>query len=141
MVSTSGTLLLKPSAHKTLIKKLFPLAKLVRPNIYEAQKLAGIKIKTVNDMAKACKKIKKLGAKNVLIKGGHLKEKKSTDILFFNGKIYKFSSSQPKVSNIRGTGCMLSAGIASNLAKGQKLPLACKNAKKYIDKIIKNSLY
>lgn len=136
MTSTSGKPLIEKNAIKTLVKKLFPLAILVTPNIEEAQKIAGVKIKTTGDVKTACKKINELGAKNVIIKGGHLTGKNCTDILYFKGKFYRFASPRIKTKNIRGTGCTLSAAIAVYLAKGFTLPDACKKAKKYILQVI-----
>jgi len=140
MISTEGTALLKPSAIKILVKKLFPIATLVTPNIAEVQKLVGIKIKNIDDIKLACKKIKKLGAKNVLIKGGHLNSEICVDTLYAKNKFYSFSCLKVKTKNTHGTGCTLSAAITAYLAKGEKIDAAVGKAKQYITGAIKKSL-
>jgi hydroxymethylpyrimidine/phosphomethylpyrimidine kinase len=137
MTSTSGKTLLEKSAVQTLIKKLFPLSTLITPNLPEAGKLTGIKITTAADIKTACKKINKLGAKNILIKGGHVNLDKCSDVLYCAEKFYFFALPRIKTKNTRGTGCMLSAAIAAYLARNFELPSACMKAKKYVARIIK----
>lgn len=141
MTSTSGKILLKKSAIKMLIKKLFPLSILVTPNIEEAQKLANIEIKTPIDIKTACIKINKLGAENILIKGGHFKGESCSDILYFENKFYTFTLPRLKSKNIRATGCALSAAISCYIATGFNLPSACKKAKKFVYDLIHSYKY
>lgn len=138
MVSKSGYHLLNPEAEEILIKELLPLAKVVTPNIPEAEVMTKLSIHTLAQMEEAAKAIYQMGAKNVLLKGGHLKED-STDILF-NGRDYSyFSSSRIATKNTHGTGCTLSSAITSNLALGYSLNEAVSRAKEYITTAIQHS--
>jgi hydroxymethylpyrimidine/phosphomethylpyrimidine kinase len=131
MVATSGDLLIEKSAVAALRNKLIPLASIVTPNIPEAEVLAGMKLRGADEIRQAAIRIVKMGAKTVLIKGGHLKG--SAVDLFYDGK--KFAAlSAPRIrgKNTHGTGCTLSAAIAAGLAKGQKLETAVTQAKRYI---------
>jgi len=139
MISKSGYLLLKPEAMGALIKELLPLATVITPNIPEAEKIANMKIDTLNDMEKAAKAIYMMGPENVLVKGGHLLGD-STDILF-DGKVATcLKAERIETKNTHGTGCTLSSAIASNLALGLNVKEAVENAKKYIAMAIKYSL-
>jgi phosphomethylpyrimidine kinase len=139
MISKSGYHLLNPEAEETLIKELLPLAKVVTPNIPEAEVMTKMSIRTLQQMEDAAKAIYQMGAKNVLLKGGHLEED-STDILF-NGREYSyFSSSRIATKNTHGTGCTLSSAITSNLALGYSLNEAVSRAKEYITTAIQHSL-
>ncbi|MBI5749277.1 MAG: bifunctional hydroxymethylpyrimidine kinase/phosphomethylpyrimidine kinase [Nitrospinae bacterium] len=139
MYAKSGDALLRPDARNTLIEKLLPLSTLITPNIPEAEFLSGIKIKGIEDMKKAGKKIKKRVGADVLVKGGHLRGK-AVDILYTGGEFFIFESDRIDTKNTHGTGCTYSAAIASELAKGYKLHDAVKNAKDFITEAIKNSI-
>lgn len=133
MVAKSGALLLKPSAISSLIEDLIPQALLVTPNIPEAERITHIRIKDINDMKKAAKLIvRELGAKSAIIKGGHLNDKKSTDVLFYNDDYYVFESPRILDGCTHGTGCGFSAAITANIAKGLELHEAIRIAKKFI---------
>ena len=126
--SSSGKTLLSKKGVEALKEKLLPLALLVTPNIPEAEILSGIRIKRPQDRLKAAKAIHKLGARNVLIKGGHAKG--NADDFFFDGKQHEvFEGTRIGKRNWHGTGCMLSAAIASNLALGSDLSSAVHSAK------------
>jgi len=117
MISKSGYDLLASEAKETLISELLPLATIATPNIPEAEVICGMSIKSLGDMKDAAMKIYSLGAKNVLIKGGHM-EDEATDVLY-DGKEFKyFTTERINTKNTHGTGCTLSSAIASNLAKG-----------------------
>lgn len=138
MVATSGDLLIEKSAVATLRSKLIPLASVVTPNIPEAEVLTGMKLRSAEEIKEAAKRIVKMGAKTVLIKGGHLKG--SAMDLFYDGK--KFTAlNAPRIvtKNTHGTGCTLSAAIAANLAKGQNIVAAVTNAKRYITDALRHS--
>ena len=131
MVATSGDLLIEKSAVAALRSKLIPLARIVTPNIPEAEVLAGIKLRGADEIREAAIRIVKMGAKTVLIKGGHLKG--SAVDLFYDGKKFvALNAPRIRSKNTHGTGCTLSAAIAAGLAKGQKLETAVINAKRYI---------
>ncbi|MBI3584919.1 MAG: bifunctional hydroxymethylpyrimidine kinase/phosphomethylpyrimidine kinase [Nitrospinae bacterium] len=139
MYAKSGDALLRPDARDTLINKLLPLSILITPNIPEAEFLSGIKIKGIEDMKKAGKKIKKRVGADVLVKGGHLRGK-AVDILYTGGEFFIFESDRIDTKNTHGTGCTYSAAIASELAKGYKLHDAVKRVKDFITEAIKNSI-
>ncbi|AFM41320.1 phosphomethylpyrimidine kinase [Desulfosporosinus acidiphilus SJ4] len=139
MVSKSGYHLLNPQAELTLIRELLPLATVVTPNIPEAEVMTKMTIQNLTQMESAAKYIYQMGAKNVLLKGGHL-ENDSTDILY-DGRNFKYYTSQRvKTKNTHGTGCTLSSAITSNLALGYPLSEAVSLAKDYIIEAIEHSL-
>jgi len=143
MVATSGDLLLEKNAVQALKNKLLKNSFVVTPNIDEAEILSEIKITNLDDMRKAAQIIKKMGAKNVLIKGGHLS--------FVDGKIYSvlldeesqfhlISNKKIKVKSLHGTGCTLASALSCNVAKGFKIIEAAKKANSYVYKAVKNNL-
>jgi hydroxymethylpyrimidine/phosphomethylpyrimidine kinase len=140
MISKSGYRLLKQDAQEALIQYLFPLSEVITPNIYEAEALIARKIKTVEEMKKAAHDILKLGAKKVVVKGGHLGEKQATDILFDGRKYKQVQSYWVKTKNTHGTGCTFSSAIAANIARGITFFEAVTRAKEYITGAIENSL-
>jgi len=138
MVATSGDLLLQKSAVAVLSSKLIPLATIVTPNIPEAEVLTGMKLRTAGEIREAAQRIIKMGAKTVVIKGGHLNGPAMD--LFFDGKIFTvLKTKRIRTLNTHGTGCTLSAAIAANLAKGQNVAKAVANAKRYITDALRHS--
>ena len=106
---------------------------LITPNIPEAEVLTGIKINNKEDMIFAANELINLGAKNVLIKGGHLNTKKVHDI-FLNKSDFKiFSSPRYKTNNTHGTGCTLSSAITTFFSCGKSLKKACELGIKYVN--------
>lgn len=138
MISKSGFDLLKPEAKNALIKRLLPLALLLTPNIPEAQVITDIDIVSIKDMENAALKLYEMGCKNVLIKGGHLKDE-AIDVLYDGNKFHYFSSKRIETKNTHGTGCTLSSAIASNLAKGYSVYDSVRLGKEYITTAIKHS--
>jgi len=128
---------------KSLKSILLPIAYLVTPNIYEAETLTGINIKTIDDLETSAIILSDLGAKNVLIKGGHMRESTGlpmgTDVLFDGKKFHMFYSNFVKTKNTHGIGCTLSAAITSNLALGKTLLKSVDGAKNYVLNSLKNS--
>ncbi|SPF33359.1 bifunctional hydroxy-methylpyrimidine kinase and hydroxy-phosphomethylpyrimidine kinase [Candidatus Desulfosporosinus infrequens] len=139
MISKSGYHLLNPEAEVTLIKELLPLAMLVTPNIPEAEAITKTSISSLQQMEEASKKIYQMGAKNVLLKGGHL-EGDAIDILYDGQEFSYFHSSRIATKNTHGTGCTLSSAITANLAVGYSLNKAISLAKEYITIAIQHSL-
>ncbi|RLI89444.1 MAG: bifunctional hydroxymethylpyrimidine kinase/phosphomethylpyrimidine kinase [Candidatus Altiarchaeales archaeon] len=127
MISTSGNRLLEESAIEGM-KKLISIAKISTPNIREAEVLSGIKIETEEDMEKSARKIG-----NCVVTGGHLR---ATDILHYNGRIYRFESKGKARMEIHGTGCAFASAIAACLALGLEVPDAVKRTKEFMDSII-----
>jgi len=138
MVAKGGEALIKGKVRESIIKELIPLAFVVTPNIHEAEVLAGMKITSVHEMKKAARIIYKFGAKNVVIKGGHLKGD-AVDVLYDGRKFYTFSSERINKKNVHGTGCTFSAAIATLLAKGKSVFESVEGAKVYITEAIKSA--
>ena len=131
MISTSGAKLIDDAAIEILQKNLFPLAKVITPNIPETEKLSGMKIFSVEDMMKAAKSIFEKYGCAVLCKGGH--NVNDANDVFFNANGEKiFYGERINNPNTHGTGCTLSSAIAANLAKDFNLIDSIKNAKKYL---------
>ncbi|MEW6266957.1 MAG: bifunctional hydroxymethylpyrimidine kinase/phosphomethylpyrimidine kinase [Thermodesulfobacteriota bacterium] len=139
MVAASGDRLLAPDAVKTLREELIPLADLVTPNLAEAEVLCGFPVTNPDEMKTAAKEIHKLGPKAVLIKGGHLKDR-ALDLLFDGRSFSTFETARIETRNTHGTGCTLSAALATFLAKGCDLIEAVRQAKSFITLAIKSGL-
>ena len=139
MLSKSGVPLMTKEACASLKRELIPLAFLITPNLYEASTITGKKVEKVTHMKEASKKIHQMGAQNVLIKGGHLKGK-PVDILYDGKEFHEFDSERIKTKNTHGTGCVFSAAIATEIAKGVPLVKAVKHAKDFITTSIRFSL-
>lgn len=133
MVSETGRRLLEEGAVDALKKNLLPLADLATPNIHEAEVLSGMKICSIADAKKAAKKIP---AKSVIIKGGHLPSK--TDLLYQNKKFTLFKPSFVYTGRMHGRGCVFSSAVAAGLAKGFSIPESVSSAKSFIDRSILN---
>ncbi len=140
MSSKGGTALLKDST-ELLKKEILPRALVVTPNIPEAEILSSVRISNTSDMRTAAEKIHSLGAKTVLVKGGHLtKDHPATD-LFFDGETFReLVSERIETNNTHGTGCTFSAAVCAFLAKGMSLPVSLENSKAFVTEAIRNSL-
>ncbi len=135
MVATSGSKLLKTDALDSLEKRLLPLAKLVTPNIPEAEILAEIKIESKEDMERAAQIIQENYHCDVLVKGGHdLND--ANDLLYTKEGKKWFEGRRINNPNTHGTGCTLSSAIAANLAKGYSIEEAVGKAKEYISEAL-----
>src|SRR5215208_75086 len=141
VVATSGDVLIDDEAFHILKTKLFPLARIVTPNIPEAEKLAGFSIQTEAEMRRAAELIQSLGARAVLVKGGHrAMADQALDILLTeDGRFTAFRSNYIDVGEVLGSGCTLSAAIAAGLGKGLTLEDAIGAAKKYVTDAIKTA--
>lgn len=138
MISKSGYSLLKKEAKEALIEKLIPMAYIITPNTLEAEEISGVKIKTIEDMKLAGKKILELGPSYVLMKGGHL-EGDASDILIGKDVFEVFTQERLSMKNTHGTGCTISSAITSYLALGYSIKDAVALAKEYITGAIKHS--
>jgi hydroxymethylpyrimidine/phosphomethylpyrimidine kinase len=137
--STTGGDLQMRDAFVNYKKLLIPISHIITPNIQEAEKISSIKIKSLNDMKNAAKKIQKIGAKNVIIKGGHfISGSKVVDILLEDKKFHTFSHDRLKFEN-HGGGCTFSAALCANIAKGKKLSDAVDIARLFTVKSMKNA--
>jgi hydroxymethylpyrimidine kinase/phosphomethylpyrimidine kinase len=136
--STTGGVLMQKQALPLFKKLLVPLCFVITPNIPEAERLAGIKIRTPKDVRKAAGIIHRMGAKNIVIKGGHRDGKLVTDFVLEKNKFYTFSEKRIDRTT-HGGGCNFSASLAVSLAKKSNLKNAVKFAKDYSFKSISNS--
>ena len=151
MKSTSGYELMEKEALEILRRDLLPLVRIITPNIAEAATLSGVEIFDERGMREAATRLRELGAPAVLIKGGHLKQAsgvrsqesgasiEAIDVLDENGEVTVFREQWIDAAPVRGTGCMLSSGIAAGLANGKSLPEAVAAAKNFVTAEIRNS--
>jgi hydroxymethylpyrimidine kinase/phosphomethylpyrimidine kinase len=139
MVSTSGHDLIGDEAFQILKTRRLPVARIVTPNIPEAERLAGFAIETESDMRRAAEAIRSLGARAVLVKGGHRAiQQQAIDLLLDEaGNFIEFREAYLDVGEIHGSGCTLSAAIAACLGKGMTLEDAIRAAKGYVTNLIK----
>ena len=136
MVAKGGSKLIDNEAIRVLKKDLIQRVSLITPNIPEAEVLTDVKITNKEDMIFAANRLINLGAKNVLIKGGHLNTNKVQDI-FLNKSDFKiFTSTRYKTKNTHGTGCTLSSAIATFFSCGKSIKKACELGIKYVNSAI-----
>ncbi len=159
--STSGFDLIDDEALKALVERLFPLSDIVTPNLPEAERITRMKIENEKDIEKAAKIMQDFGAKNVLIKGGHIsildfgfwildstktedrrpktEDRKARDFLFVGDDKYVFGAEFIETTATHGTGCTLASAIAANLALGKSLNEAVYIAKKFVTEAIRTA--
>ena len=138
MVAKGGAQLLSAEAEEALKEELIPLAQVITPNIPEAEVLTQRRIRGLEGMREAARRIRRLGARNVLIKGGHLRGD-AVDIFFDGRGFFEFSSPRLSSSHTHGTGCTLSAAMALELARGCSPQEAAERAKSFISSAIRFS--
>jgi hydroxymethylpyrimidine/phosphomethylpyrimidine kinase len=147
--SSSGYQLMEDDAIPALLNEFIPLARLLTPNIPEAEELAGLKITNEGEMIAAARKIRQMGARAVLIKGGHLYQgsevrgqgserfREAIDVLDDEARVTVFRGEWIKAPPVRGTGCMLSTAIAACLAQQIQLEAAVRRAKEFVAEAIR----
>jgi hydroxymethylpyrimidine/phosphomethylpyrimidine kinase len=140
MVAKGGAKLINSQAIEEIKSKLIKKIFLITPNIPEAELLTKKKIHSIDDMIVAGKLLIKLGAKNVLIKGGHLNSNQMKDVLLTKKIIKVFKSKKYRSKNTHGTGCTLSSAITANLSCGKDLIKSCELGIKYVNEAIKSNL-
>ncbi|WP_303720592.1 bifunctional hydroxymethylpyrimidine kinase/phosphomethylpyrimidine kinase [Malonomonas rubra] len=139
MVAKGGELLLDKEANESLISSLLPESYLLTPNLPEVATLTGIEPSNIEEMIEAGQSLQALGARNILIKGGHL-EGEAIDILMLGDNEYRFSSPRFDTINTHGTGCTLSSAIATFLAQGYPLRYAVERAKRFVILAIEHAI-
>jgi len=141
MISKHGMPLIADEAREVLIARLIPLAYLLTPNLHEAAALigGGRCVDSVESMREAAFRLRDLGARNVLIKGGHLEGPAIDLLLDAGGQFHEFSKRRIDTQNTHGTGCTYSAAITAGLAKGIPLPVAIGRAKQYVTEAIRTN--
>lgn len=139
MVATSGHRLIEEETVNTIVAKLFPVADIITPNMDEASILAGMEVKSLEDMKTAGEKISRSGCKNILLKGGHQESNTVTSIFFDEeGDQFFFETEKFATKNTHGSGCTLSSAIAAYVARGEELYNAVDLAQQYVFEAIKN---
>ena len=139
MVAKGGAKLIDKDAIKLLKEKLIKRVSLITPNVPEAEILTNTKIKNKEDMIFAAHKLIEFGAKNILIKGGHLSSKLVQDIFVNKSEIKIFYSRRYKTKNTHGTGCTLSSAITTFLSCGKPIKKSCELGIKYVNSAIKTN--
>ena len=138
MISTHGHELVSEAAVEAVIRYLLPVSHLVTPNLHEAGSLVGLDVCDVPSMRVAAKRISALGARRVLVKGGHL-DGDAVDLLWVDGEMSTYSSKRIRTCSTHGTGCTYSAAIAALLAQGRTLADAVSEAKRYVTEAIRSA--
>jgi len=137
MVATSGHRLIEEKTIETIIEKLFPISDIITPNMDEAAILAKMEVKNLDDMKIAGERIKELGCKNILLKGGHLQTEMITSLLYNDQNDYQtFKSEKVDTKNTHGSGCTLSSAIASFIARGKSMNEAVAFAQYYVSEAV-----
>jgi len=139
MISSSGTTLLDSSALHVFKSRLLPLSLLITPNTQEAGILAEMEIHDLPGMEAAARKIQKMGAANVLVKGGHLCGD-AVDVLFDGVEFLHLRAERIGNGEVHGTGCVLSAAITANLARGDAVAVAVSKGKEFVTRAIANAI-
>jgi hydroxymethylpyrimidine/phosphomethylpyrimidine kinase len=140
MIAKGGAKLIDEKAIKSLKLRLIKKVTLITPNIPEAEILTKTKIRDKEDMILAANKILEFGAKNVLIKGGHLDSKFVEDIFVNKSEVKIFNNQRYKTHNTHGTGCTLSSAITTFLSCGKPVKKSCELGIKYVSYAIKTNL-
>jgi len=138
MISKHGTPLIADDAREAIVHKLIPNAALITPNLQEATALTGIKIRDEAGMRSAIRRLREMGARSILLKGGHLPGA-TTDILLDGDDWYEFPAPRIDTAHTHGTGCTFSAAITAELAAGVAIPNAVARAKTFIWEAIRSN--
>jgi len=140
MVAKGGQKLLEDGAIGAMVRALLPLALVVTPNIPEAEVLTGMRITSWDDARTAAGKIIAMGARNVVVKGGHIEDTASSTDLFYDGATFReYPARRIDTRNNHGTGCTFASAIAAGLAKGLDVPGAVALAKAYVTLAIQHA--
>ena len=139
MIAKGGASLMDRDAIHVFSQQLLPQAYLLTPNIPEAERLVGRPIRSETEMAEAARELHRMGAANVLIKGGHLTGQQSNDVLFDGSEFHHFSAERMFTSHTHGTGCSYASAIAAFLAQGHPLRMAVERGKDFITAAIRLS--
>ncbi|HEY3172073.1 MAG TPA: bifunctional hydroxymethylpyrimidine kinase/phosphomethylpyrimidine kinase [Thermoanaerobaculia bacterium] len=141
LVSTSGSPLLSAAGFRTLRRDLLPLSDLVTPNLDEAAVIAGMAIRTDEDLRRAARKIGKLGARAVLVTGGDAPGDRVRDGLWDGRRFRVFEHRRIATRATHGSGCTLSSAIAANLARGLGLEAAVSRAIRYVTRTLARGVF
>src|SRR5262245_18062968 len=140
MIAKSGDRLLDEDGVLAIRAELLPLARVVTPNLPEAEALSGRRVQSLADARDAARTIHKLGARAVIIKGGHRESSEIVDLLLDGDEIYELRTPRIRTRNTHGTGCTFASAVAAHLALGRTLPEAAERAQKYVAGAIAHAL-
>lgn len=141
MIAKGGASLLQSAAIRSLKERLIPLAWVITPNIPEAEALTGMKIQSLEERKEACKQLIDLGARHVIIKGGHAEESSEVVDLLYDGNAFtEVGARRIHTRHTHGTGCTFAAALTAELAKGKELNEALSTAKAFITAAISDPL-
>src|SRR5262245_40820658 len=132
MIAKSGDRLLDEDGVLAIRAQLLPVARVITPNLPEAEALTGKKIQSLADARDAARAIHQLGARAVIVKGGHSEPREIVDLLLDDGALYEFRTPRIETPNTHGTGCTFASAIAAHLALGRTLPEAAERAQRYV---------
>ena len=138
IVSSAGVRLLDRAGERVLVGKLVPMARVVTPNLAEAEALTGMEIADDAQARAAAKRIVEMGARAVIIKGGHRGGAESVDLMYDGRRFREFHAPRLR-GDVHGTGCAFSAAIAAYLARGADLEPAVRHAKRYVTAAIRGT--
>ena len=138
MVAKSGDSLLRDDAVDAVRTRLVPLSAVVTPNIPEAEALTGMTIESDDDVREAARRIVEMGARSVVVKGGH-REGPATDVLYDGSSFREYSAPRIDTVNTHGTGCTFASAVAAGLAQGKSVEEAVGQAKEYVTEAIRAS--
>ena len=139
MIAKGGAALLKQEAIEAVRNQLLPSTYLLTPNIPEAEALTGMTIRTLEEMEAAAKSLQAMGARHVLLKGGH-REEDAIDILLAGMTVQKLTAERINTTNTHGTGCSYAAALATLLAQGKPLMKAAELAKVFVNEAIRHAV-
>jgi len=139
MIASTGTSLLEPEAIDAYRELLLPLARVITPNLPEAEALLGEAIPHEPALESAARRLADQFRTAILLKGGHLEGAECVDLLVDHGTVHRFSAARISVPGSHGTGCTLSAAITAALATGESLPQAVEIAKNYLGLTLRHS--
>jgi hydroxymethylpyrimidine/phosphomethylpyrimidine kinase len=137
MVAKSGDRLLREDAVRAMRERLIPLSDVVTPNVLEAEDLVWQRVGTDEEVRAAAREILALGARNVIVKGGHRGGAESVDVLYDGRNFHEFSASRIDTMSTHGTGCTFASAIASFLALQEDIPDAVSHAKEYVTEALR----
>jgi hydroxymethylpyrimidine/phosphomethylpyrimidine kinase len=140
MIASSGDRLLAENAEAAIRSELLPLATLVTPNLDEAEKLTGERVRDAEAMKQAGYRLLEMGARAALIKGGHLTGDDIEDLLVVPGKTRRFTRRRVDTTSTHGTGCTLSAAITAGLAMGRSLERSVEDGLDYVARALESAM-
>jgi hydroxymethylpyrimidine/phosphomethylpyrimidine kinase len=140
MIAKGGTMLLDDAGIEAMKTRLFPRAALITPNAPEAARLLGIAVESADDLVRAATMLRDMGARAVLVKGGHLAGGNVTDVLADEAGVHRFSGSRIESTSTHGTGCTLASAMAMGLGQGLSLQEAILRARAFVRHAMRTGL-